>query len=205
MDTMDQNLLLHVEALVFIARDSITQSEIKETLENVLETKINKKDILEAIERLQEKYLSEEYAFELAKIGGGYKFITKGAYYDTLAGYLRQSTKRRLSTAALETLSLIAYKQPVTKSEIEKIRGVNCDYSIQKLLDKELVEITGRSDGPGRPLIYATSQKFMNYFGIADLHELPKTKDFKIADQEIGEAAPIEESAYIINLSDEEE
>lgn len=202
---MDSNLILHIEALVFISRDSITESEIRETLDHAFDTKIPKKDIAEAIEKLQEKYHAEEYAFELAMIGGGYKFITKGAYYDTLASYLKQSTKKRLSTAALETLSLIAYKQPVTKSEIEKIRGVNCDYSIQKLLDKELVEITGRSDGPGRPLLYATSQKFMNYFGIADLHELPKTKDFKIADQEIGEAAPIEESAYIINLPEEEE
>ena len=202
---MDQNLLLHIEALVFIARDSISESEIRETLQAVLESKVSKQEVATYIEQLQEKYKSEEYAFELARIGGGYKFITKGAYYDTLASYLKQSTKKKLSTAALETLSLIAYKQPVTKSEIEKIRGVNCDYSIQKLLDKELVEITGRSDGPGRPLIYATSQKFMNYFGIGDLHELPKTKDFKVADQEIGEAAPIEESAYIINLSEEEE
>ncbi|NNF33283.1 MAG: SMC-Scp complex subunit ScpB [Saprospiraceae bacterium] len=202
---MDSNLILHIEALIFISRDSISESEIKDTLNHAFETKVPIKDITDAIEQLQQKYQADEYAFELARIGGGYKFITKGAYYDTLASYLKQSTKKRLSTAALETLSLIAYKQPVTKSEIEKIRGVNCDYSIQKLLDKELVEITGRSDGPGRPLIYATSQKFMNYFGIADLHELPKTRDFKIADQEIGEAAPIEESAYIINLSEEEE
>ena len=202
---MDHNLLLHIEALIFIARDSISEEDIRDTLQSAWETKIKKQDITDAIKQLGDKYAEGEYSFELIKIGGGYKFITKGAYYDTLASYLKQSTKKRLSTAALETLSLIAYKQPVTKSEIEKIRGVNCDYSIQKLLDKELVEITGRSDGPGRPLIYATSQKFMNYFGIADLHELPKTKDFKVADQAIGEAAPIEESAYIINLSEGEE
>ena len=104
------------------------------------------------------------------------------------------TTKRRLSRSALETLSIVAYKQPVTKSDLEKIRGVSCDYSLQKLLEKELITITGRSEAPGRPLLYATSDKFMDYFGLKSLKDLPKPKDFKEPESEIGEKAPIEES-----------
>jgi segregation and condensation protein B len=100
---------------------------------------------------------------------------------------LKQQSRRRLSNSALETLSIIAYKQPVIKSEIEKIRGVNCDYSIQKLLEKELIEIRGKSDAVGRPLIYGTSAKFMEYFGINDLKDLPTPKDFAPEENTIGE------------------
>ena len=99
-----------------------------------------------------------------------------------------------MSKAALEALSIIAYKQPITKTEIELIRGVNSDYSVQKLLEKELVTIVGRSEKPGRPLLYATSPKFMDYFGIGSLKDLPKIKDFKTTDNEIGAPVAIEEN-----------
>ena len=113
--------------------------------------------------------------------------ITKPAYQSSISIYLKQQSKKRLSTAALETLSIIAYKQPVTKAEIEQIRGVNCDYSVQKLLEKNLVEIRGKADTIGRPLIYGTSDKFMDYFGINDLSELPTPKDIGQQENEIGE------------------
>ncbi len=113
--------------------------------------------------------------------------MTKGAYHNTVAVHLKQTTKRRLSQAALETLALVAYKQPVTKTDLEAIRGVNCDYALQKLLEKELVLIVGRSEGPGRPLLYATSDKFMDYLGIKTLADLPKPKDFKEVENTIGE------------------
>lgn len=202
---MDNNILRHIEALVFISREAISPLEIQDCIQEALDISIAKEDLEAYMTALIEKYKSDEFAYELVGVSGGYKLMTKGAYFDTLAIYLKQTTKKRLSRAALETLSLIAYKQPVTKSELEKIRGVNCDYSIQKLLEKELVEITGRSEGPGRPLFYGTGEKFMNYFGISDLSELPKTKDFKMVENEVGEAAPIEEDAYVISLPEEEE
>ena len=87
----------------------------------------------------------------------------------------------------METLSIVAYKQPISKTEIEQIRGVSCDYAMQKLLEKELVAILGRSDAPGRPLVYGTSDKFMDYFGIKSLKDLPKPKDFKDVENKIGE------------------
>ena len=102
---------------------------------------------------------------------------------------IKQNTKTRLSQAAMETLAIIAYKQPVSKSELEEIRGVSCDYALQKLLEKELVLITGRSESPGRPLLYGTSDKFMEYMGINALSDLPKPKDFKEVENSIGEAS----------------
>ena len=100
---------------------------------------------------------------------------------------LKQQSQKRLSTAQLETLSIIAYKQPISKSEMEQIRGVNCDYSVHKLLEKELIIITGKSTGLGRPLLYGTSQKFMDYFGINDIKDLPQPKDFSQESNEIGD------------------
>ena len=98
-----------------------------------------------------------------------------------------QKLKNRLSTAAHETLSIIAYRQPISKAEIEHVRGVNCDYSIQKLLEKELIEIEGKSDGPGKPLVYGTSKNFMDYFGLKNPTDLPKLKDIMLPENMIGE------------------
>ncbi len=197
------SIISHIEALIFISHDTITLKEIKQCLEEVMEAEFKEEEIVESIAVIEKKYADISFGFELVHVAGGYRFMTKGIYYNTIATFLRQNTKKQLSRAALETLSMVAYKQPVTKGELEKIRGVSCDYSIQKLLEKELVEIVGRSDGPGRPLLYGTGEKFMKYFGIADLNELPKTKDFQTPDNEVGEPAPIEEE--IVSLSTQEE
>ena len=155
---------------------------------------VHPEELERAIQYLQDRYQNPQYAFEIVELAGGFQFLTKGAYHQTVGTLLKQKNKRRLSQAALETLSIIAYKQPVSKSEMEKIRGVNCDYALQKLLEKELVAISGRSDGPGRPLLYSTSEKFMNYFGLRSLRDLPQPKDFREHDQVIGTPQPIEEN-----------
>ncbi|MCG8329514.1 MAG: SMC-Scp complex subunit ScpB [Chitinophagales bacterium] len=188
-------LITHIESLIFTTDQPISLKEIKTCLEEVLETKFKKEELLEAIDQIKQRYEDDAYAFTINEIAEGYQFLTKPAYHHTVGTFLKQTTRKRLSRAALETLSIIAYKQPVTKSEMEKIRGVSCDYSIQKLLEKELVAIVGRDEGPGRPLLYGTSEKFMDYFGINSLRDLPKPKDFKEADFQIGEQAPIEEDA----------
>ncbi|MEL6865726.1 MAG: SMC-Scp complex subunit ScpB [Bacteroidota bacterium] len=186
-------LAQHIESLIFTSEAPISLEEIKGVLEEHFETTLEASDLETTITQIQDRYKEEAFAFELVTIAKGYQFLTKGAYHGVVGTYLKQTTKKRLSRAALETLSIIAYKQPVIKSELERIRGVSCDYSIQKLLEKELVTISGRSEGPGRPLLYVTSEKFMDYFGLKDLKDLPKPKDFKAPDSEIGEAAPIEE------------
>jgi len=188
-----ERLAQHIESLIFSAGSAITINEIQGTLEEAFGLKFSIDDLKQQIELLQQRYQSDEFSFELVEISEGYQFLTKGAYHQTIGIYLKQRTRKRLSRAALETLSIIAYKQPVSKSEMESIRGVSCDYSIQKLLEKELVAIVGRSDGPGRPLLYGTSEKFMDYFGLKSMRDLPTPKDFKKPDQSIGEQAPIEE------------
>ncbi len=161
--------------------------EIQKCLTEMFETEVPKDHILEAILNLQTKYGADEYSFALEHLGGGYQFLTKAAYQTSISILLKHQSHKRLSTAQMETLSIIAYKQPVTKTEIEQIRGVNCDYSVQKLLEKELVTIKGKGEGIGRPLIYGTSEKFMEYFGINNLKDLPLPKDFAAEENQIGD------------------
>ena len=155
--------------------------ELAELLNNALgfiEDRASMDQVETAVEGIKEKYSTEFYAFELKQSGGGWQFLTKKEYHKTVAQLNGDKFLKRLSIAALETLAIIAYKQPITKSEIEAIRGVNCDYAVQKLLEKDLVIISGRNeDAVGKPLIYATSKSFMDYFGINSTADLPKISE----------------------------
>lgn len=182
MDFLSQ----HIEALIFCAQRPIKLADIQACLSEMFEAEIPEKDIQKAVKGILEKYTEATFPFEVIKTGGGYQYLTKPAYQASIGILLKQQSKKRLSTSALETLSIIAYKQPVTKSEIEQIRGVNCDYSVQKLLEKELIEIKGKSDAIGRPILYGTSDRFMDYFGINDLKDLPSPRDFASNENEIG-------------------
>lgn len=177
----------HIEALIFVAESSIPLKEIKSALEETFEVNFSKQDIEEAIDRLIEKYQDDSFAIEVVEISNGFRFMSKGSFHNIIGTYLKQNSKKKLSRSAMETLSIIAYKQPVMKSEIEAIRGVGSDYTVQKLLDKELVEISGRSDGPGRPLLYGTTDKFMDYFGLKSIKDLPHTKEIQPEINSIGE------------------
>ena len=186
-------LTRHIEALLFAAEQPLKLDEIKTCLETHLETPIAEGDLMAALDTLIAKYSSDDYAFEVVAIAGGFRFLSKGAYHGVIGAYLKQNAKKRLTQSALETLAVIAYKQPITKTEVEQIRGVNCDYAVQKLLEKELISINGRSDKAGRPLLYGTAPKFMDYFGIQSMQDLPKIKDLKESDQEIGTPMAIEQ------------
>lgn len=198
------NLVTYIESLVFASDTPITREEIRYALENCFDTQLAPDLINEGVDALKSKYAEEQFAIEVNEIAGGLQFMTKPSYHHVIGSHLKQITKKRLSRVALETLAIIAYKQPVTKSELERIRGVNCDYAIQKLLDKELIIIDGRSDGPGRPLLYSTSEKFMDYLGLKDLGDLPKLKEFNQVDNSIGEPAPVEEDAVTDESTDED-
>ncbi|MEX1240392.1 MAG: SMC-Scp complex subunit ScpB [Cyclobacteriaceae bacterium] len=177
----------HIEALIFCSLSPIKLADIKSCLSEMFNADVPEEDIMGAIQRLEEKYQSEEYAFQLFKAAGGYQFLTKPSYQASISILLKQQSKKRLSTSAMETLSIIAYKQPISKTEIENNRGVNCDYAVQKLLDKGLIEIIGKAETIGRPMLYGTTAKFMEYFGISDLVELPTPKDFSTEVNTIGE------------------
>ena len=143
-----------------------------------MEEKLTLEQIQTSIDGIREKYDSEFYPFEVRESGGGWQFLTKKDFHKTVAQLNGEKFLKRLSSAALETLAIIAYKQPITKGEIEAIRGVSSDYSIQKLLEKELIVITGRNEEmPGKPLVYSTSKTFMDYFGINSPADLPRLKE----------------------------
>lgn len=161
--------------------------EIQRCLTEMFEAEVPLEHISTAIGLLSEKYQADDFSFALEHLAGGYQFLTKPAYQTSIGILLKQQSNKRLSTAQLETLSIIAYKQPVTKTEVEQIRGVNCDYSIQKLLEKELIAIKGKADSIGKPLLYGTSDKFMEYFGIGSMQDLPQPKDFSQEENQIGE------------------
>jgi segregation and condensation protein B len=176
----------HLEALIFSSEDPVTAVDLGRCLSELFEVDFAQEEILSALNSITKKYESDEYIFQVVSIAGGYQFLTKPAYQPSISLLLKQKSKKRLSTTALETLSIIAYKQPITKAQIEAIRGVNSDYAIQRLLEKELVMIKGKSDGPGKPLLYGSGKKFMEYFGIMSLSELPQPKDFVAEDKELG-------------------
>lgn len=174
-------IIPHIEVLIFASDKPLTSLDIVELINNsfgFLEERIMLDQVESALEGIKEKYDSEFYPFEVKESGGGWQFLTKKDYHKTIAQLNGDKFLKRLSNAALETLAIIAYKQPITKGEIEAIRGVNSDYSIQKLLEKELILISGRNEhSPGKPLVYATSKNFMDYFGINSAADLPKIRE----------------------------
>ncbi len=190
---MVERLDTHIESLIFVAQQPVKREDIRYNLENALQVTIDELSVDEALSRLQEKYWDDNFAIEIVEVAEGFQFVTKGAYHHVVGSYLKQLTKRRLSKVALETLAIIAYRQPVSRAELEQIRGVNADYAIDKLLEKELIEIAGRSTGPGKPLLYATSGKFMDYFGLRSIEDLPQLKEFQVPVEEIGEPSALEE------------
>jgi len=179
-------IIPHIEVLIFASEKPLTSLDIVELINNsfgFLEERISLDQVETAVEGIREKYAAEFYPFEVRESGGGWQFLTKKEYHKTIAQLNGDKFLKRLSNAALETLAIIGYKQPITKGEIEAIRGVNSDYSIQKLLEKELILISGRNEQlPGKPLVYATSKTFMDYFGINSAADLPKIKEV-LADQ----------------------
>ena len=175
------NLIPHIEALIFASDKPLTTLEITELVNNALgfmDDKISLDQVEASLEGITEKYSADFYAFEVKQSGGGWQFLTRPAYHKTVAQLNGEKFLKRLSAASLETLSIIAYKQPVTKGEIESIRGVSSDYAVQKLLEKELIIISGRNEkAVGQPLLYSTSKNFMDYFGINSADELPKIRE----------------------------
>ena len=205
------NLIPHVEALIFASEKPLTTLEITDLINNAfgfMEDKIELDKIESSLEAIVEKYQSEFYPFEIKQSGGGWQFLTKKEYHKTVAQLNGEKFLKRLSSASLETLSIIAYKQPVTKGEIEAIRGVSSDYAVQKLLEKDLIVISGRNEKlPGHPLVYATSKNFMDYFGINSPEDLPKIKEV-LADQLIEPTVVNHmdvEQSELLSVSDEGE
>src|SRR6187399_2224427 len=202
------NLIPHIEALIFASDKPLTTMEILDLANNAfsfMEEKVSLDQVETSLEGIVEKYKAEFYPFEVIQSGGGWQFLTKKEYHKTIAQLNGDKFLKKLSAAAMETLSIIAYKQPVTKGQVEAIRGVSADYAIQKLLEKELIVISGRNETmPGHPLVYATSKSFMDYFGINSPEDLPRIKE--VLSTQIVEATPVHhtdfEQSEILAVSD---
>lgn len=183
---MIEALILEVEALIFASETPIQKSVIANIVfAEFANQEENLFNLDEALNGIVEKYQTNFYPFEVKELGGGYQFLTKNNFYNTVNKLNADKFTKKLSTAAMETLAIIAYKQPITKPEIEHIRGVNSDYSVQKLLEKELIVISGRNEEMvGKPLIYGTTKYFTDYLGIASVDALPKLKELALAEVE---------------------
>ena len=168
-----------IESLIFASDEPISSNEIIKAIKEIdgNDISITPSDIEKSVVELNEKYISDESSFKIISIAEGFVFVTKPEYAKYVGYLSTEKSKRRLSQAALETLSIIAYKQPITKPEIESIRGVNSDYMINTLLEKTLITIKGRSETIGRPLLYATTPEFLMYFGLNKLSDLPKPRE----------------------------
>ncbi|KUO62297.1 segregation and condensation protein B [bacterium BRH_c32] len=170
-----------IESLIFASDEPIKALEIVNAIKEIdgSDVDINKKDIDETVNELNTKYSSNDASFHILKIADGFIFGTK-TNHAKYVGYLStEKSKRRLSSAALETLAIIAYKQPMTKPELETIRGVNSDYILNNLLEKNLITIKGRAETIGRPLLYVTTDDFLKYFGLNTISDLPKPREIE--------------------------
>lgn len=176
---MDNIYFSVVEALIFAADDPLPAKDIITAIKGIdgQDTDISEDEIEKTVDELNEKYLQNGNAFTILKIAEGYTFATKPDHAKYVGYLSTEKSKRRLSQAALETLAIIAYKQPLTKPELETIRGVNSDYTINTLLEKNLITIQGRAETVGRPLLYITTDEFLKYFGLRNINDLPKPRE----------------------------
>lgn len=186
MARMDlDNLKPVVEALIFAADEPLPLKQIKALVEDTTD-----KDIQKVIDQLNVEYSQANRAISVNMIGGGYQMVTRPKYAPWIRKFFQKRIQTRLSHAALEALSVIAFKQPVSRVEVDAIRGVNSDGVIRTLLERKLITMAGRADGPGRPLLYKTTQEFLQHFGVNDLADLPKPKELEelMKEETAGEA-----------------
>ena len=156
-----------IESILFTMGDSVELSKLAEVLE------LDKKEVKDIIEQMQKNYEAEDRGITITELDGAYQMCTKPQMYDYLIKVAKQPKHYALTDVLLETLSIIAYKQPITRAEIEKIRGVSWSHAVSRLVDYTLVCELGRLDAPGRPLLFGTTEEFLRTFGVSSIEELP--------------------------------
>lgn len=171
MDNKEKKAL--IEAILFVSGEPVNISTLKEI------TELHETEISQLMSELIEEYRERNRGMLIAEIANGYEFITNPVCSAWLKKFKASKMASRLSLPALETLAIIAYKQPIIKAEVEQIRSVNSDGVVKTLLDKKLIKIIGRKEAPGRPLLYGTTKEFLQYFGLKDLTELPTLKELE--------------------------
>jgi segregation and condensation protein B len=190
-DVSSPDTLRILEALLFASDELLTVSRIK----GILPGNPDARQIRKMVDKINVQLQKERHPFEIVEIGGGYQFRTVAFYHTWVRQIFKEKQSKKLSLSALECLAIIAYKQPLSKAEIEAIRGVVSDGAMKTLLEKNLIAITGRSDKPGRPLLYGTSNEFLKYFGLNKLADLPRIEEFEAIAREKMEELSLEELA----------
>jgi segregation and condensation protein B len=175
----ENNLKSAIEALIFASEKPITAEQIKKVLGDLDASSINK-----IITELKNDYVSQNRGIRVVEIAGGYQMITCSSFAPFLKKLFKNRYSDKLSKPALESLAIIAYKQPLTKSEIESLRNVNVDGVMKSLLEKNLIRVCGRKKIPGRPFVFGTTREFLEHFGLKSLQDLPKMEDFTVLAQE---------------------
>jgi segregation and condensation protein B len=165
-----------LEVILFLAADPVAPADLKET------TGLAEEEIRQALEDLALEYEARAGGLRIGRIGGGYQIYADPTKTEWARKFRRTARAQKLSMAALETLALIAYRQPLTKAEIEDIRGVSADGVLKNLLERRLIRIVGKKEAPGRPILYGTTKEFLQYFGLGDLSEMPTLKDLERED-----------------------
>ncbi len=192
MDEQLQHIKGVVESLLFVNERPVTLEQIKKVLETV-----SGSDLKKAIASLQDEYEARKSGVMIVEIAGGYQMLSNPSYASYLRSFYKTKHKEKLSKPALESMAIIAYKQPVTRSDIELIRGVNSDGVVAHLLNKELIKVIGRKDVPGRPFLYGTTKQFLEYFGLKSLDDLPTLEEFPTlqpaAESDMDQVIPLEE------------
>jgi segregation and condensation protein B len=167
-----------IEALIFASPEPVSWNKLSEIVkESEEELVLGKLNIERIVEQLNERYEQNDLSFRIQETGGGYTFVTQSRYHPWLSIYQHENAYRRLSQAAIETLAIVAYRQPITKPEVDSIRGVDSGYMLRQLLEKMLVQVSGRADTTGKPLLYKTTDTFLKHFGINSVDELPKPRE----------------------------
>jgi segregation and condensation protein B len=198
--TMLSESMQILEALLFASGEILPPSKLKEILPQPCDARTIRSMVAEINRHLQH----QRHPFEIIEIGGGYQFRTVSYFHPWVRQIFKEKTSRKLSIQSLECLAIIAYKQPITKAEIESIRGVLSDGAMKTLLEKRLITVSGRSDKPGKPLLYTTTKDFLKHFGLNTLSDLPKIEEFEAIAKEKMEAFSEEELEQIDALVSDE-
>jgi len=164
-----------IEALIFASEEAVTL----QTFRQLTGINLDSGELQSIIDKLNAEYETTGRTFHIHRIAGGYRFFTKPEFSDILKKLLAPKIKKRLSRSLLEVLAVIAYNQPVTRSDIQQIRGASPDYAIDRLMLRGFIEVRGRSDSPGKPLQYGTTKEFLDLFHLSSLKDLPKLREIK--------------------------
>ncbi len=169
-----------IEALIFASDEPISGEKIRTIIvENEEQIEVDEGTVADFVEKLNQRYDENGLSFRIEKLAGGYTFVTQSKYHYWLSVFQHENAFRKLSQSAIESLAIVAYRQPITKPEVDQIRGVDSGYIIRQLMEKALIEVGGRADSPGKPLLYKTTKHFLRHFGLNSVQDLPKPREIE--------------------------